>query len=271
MVTNQQSQDSVRPFAMNIRTHTELVNCIGRRKNNEDNCCINAYFIPAEMINENPSWSGEQEGNAHLFGVFDGVGGDAHGEVASTAAASYFAEQFSASETETRCDDAWLQLFREANQAVIAQGVNSCTTAVILHLLNGVATVYNTGDSRAYLYREAKLAQLSTDDTQQRSSDKASSAAGQPRATHEILRYLGEKEELALWKPHSSRSIPVEHDDLFLICSDGLTDALSNEDISAILSVQQPDELHAKALVDQAMLNLAKDNITLLLVRVLLA
>ena len=85
--------NTLRPDRRCTGVQAVMINYIGyNRVNNEDNCCINDFTIHLEQMNHNVSCATTQRGQNHLFGVFDGVGGDARGEVASCCAARFFAD-----------------------------------------------------------------------------------------------------------------------------------------------------------------------------------
>ena len=268
-------KSTIRPVDKELRVQAVLINCVGhRRKTNEDNSCINEFFIPEGQMNANLCVSDERSAKSQFFGVFDGVGSDESGEKASLAAAAFFAEHaqdyFSGFKDESRLDE----LFAKANQDVLERVSGSSTTAVVLWIAEGAARMSNAGDSRGYLLRQGGMKQLSSEHTRaQEMLAQGLLEAGSKefaQKSHEIIRFLGEAETHQYWKPSHSPIFPLEHGDLFLLCSDGLTDMVSDDEILYLL--QNAGDCHsaAQSLVDKAMENGGKDNITVMLVRILL-
>ena len=158
--------NTLRPDKRTVDVQVAMINYVGyNRSNNEDNCCINDFYIPLEQMNDNVSCATSERGQTHLFGVFDGVGGDAHGEVASCEAARFFAEHrdmvlagCSHTEKITEC-------FRQASNAVHQAAQDSGTTAAVLCIRGATAYLFNVGDSRTYFFHEGLLDVLSEEHT----------------------------------------------------------------------------------------------------------
>lgn len=258
------NNNSLRPEDTRVRIEADLINCIGyRRSGNQDNCCINGYFIPLEEINSNVECTIKHLRKTHLCGVFDGVGSDQAGEMASLAAAHYFA---SLPQNDLACwrdsMDAVRAACEGANAHVISYAGGSATTMVLLAIAEGGAVTVHLGDSRAYLLRGGQLRLLTRDDVTDPEQGDA------PRS-HCITRYLGAPAEQQLWQPADSVFTPLEIRDVFLLCSDGLTDMLDEKQIQQIL-VTGSEEPHdqAVALMKAALNAGGCDNITALLVRI---
>jgi protein phosphatase len=243
----------------------------------------------ARENNEDAFWVDAGQG---LFLVADGMGGLAAGEVASRLAVTTVARVLTApSPFDTReyvppGTPAWppaAKRFRRAveaaNTAVLeaskdrfgsfgASGMGS--TLVGLHRCDDGLVLANVGDSRAYRYRGGRLEQLSQDHSLVMARVRQGllspeQAAGSPER-HIIYRALGMSEAL------EADLVPVacEPGDLYLLCSDGLTDAVDDAGLADILSRasdEAPQEL-CRRLIQEALARQAQDNVTVVLVRV---
>lgn len=105
------------------------------------------------------------------------------------------------------------------------------TTIVALELTNNIAEICNVGDSRAYLFRNNILGQLTIDHTLAMSFYLAGVHTVDNVAQHTITRALGANSCVEV----DSYTINFQQGDTFLLCSDGLTDMLNNRMISRIL------------------------------------
>ncbi|OLN30394.1 Protein serine/threonine phosphatase PrpC, regulation of stationary phase [Desulfovibrio sp. DV] len=237
--------------------------------------------------NEDAFWIDVDQG---LFLVADGMGGLAAGEVASRMAVTTVARFLTApSPFDTReyappGTPTWLpasQRFRraisEANKAMLeasktrfgsfgASGMGS--TLVGLYRCDDGLIMANVGDSRAYQYRGGSLRQVSEDHSlvmaQVRQGLLSPQQAAHSPERHIIYRALGmSSEPQAEFVP-----IVLEPGDLYLLCSDGLTDAVDDAELARILSQAGADgPQHAcRQLITAALDRQAQDNVTVVLV-----
>ena len=210
-----------------------------------------------------------------LFLVADGMGGHAAGEVASRIAATTVAEVV-ASERAGKSDpeDVLLRAAQEANHRIYdaqqrtpeLSGMGS--TLTILTFSGGRYFVAHVGDSRAYLLRNGVLEQLTRDHSLvwhlfESGILKKDELSSHPQKNL-ITRSIG---------PHPHVEVDLEcgearPGDTFLLCSDGLTDVLSDERIRQMLSAAEvtPQQL-GDALVGAANNGGGPDNITVVVVR----
>ena len=129
------------------------------------------------------------------------------------------------------------------------------------------AYLIHVGDSRCYRLRGGRLAQLTTDQTMARALVE-SGAMSEERAEHSRLKHV-------LWSvlggetaaPETAVS-ECEWDDVMLICTDGLTKHVTNEEIAAQLRLRQSSASTCQALVDLALARGGTDNITVVVGRV---
>jgi protein phosphatase len=223
------------------------------------------------------------EEHAHLFLVADGMGGHQAGERAS-ALAVVAIEQFTLNTFKWffGSDDAEAQKVLTQFQSALGQADVSILKEAAEHPeLSGMGTtvtmafhlgtqlcVVHVGDSRAYLYRDGELHQLTEDHTLM--ADMVRSGALRPdqvaghRLRHVITNVVGGPSPGVNVEAHA---FEVQAADRLLLCSDGLTEMVTNEAIAATLDAEPAPEVGAKKLLAQANEGGASDNITLLIVR----
>ena len=184
-----------------------------------------------------------------LFAVADGMGGQAQGAQAAQAALEALPPK--------KCwsPGAVLQAYDAGNRAICDQigkiGKRSGATLTTLLLADGEAYAANIGDSRCYLYRDGCLSRLSEDHTAvQRlialGIIEPAEAKTHPER-HRLTQHLGIFPDELIIQPHTVQ-LPVRPGDRFLLCSDGLTDMLEEEDLSALLRSQTAAPACAAAL-----------------------
>jgi serine/threonine protein phosphatase PrpC len=205
--------------------------------------------------------------DASLYAVADGMGGHAAGDVASQTAIAAFHGSF----LETHST---LIAMKSANRAVLERSaaepnlLGMGTTLTGVHFFGTTVFVAHVGDSRLYLLRAEHLRQLTRDHTvaQERIEQGALTkvgAMGHPMSSM-LTRALGLRPEL---------DIDVfQHDvlagDRFLICSDGLTGMITDNDLCAMLLQDKNMDAIAAELVEAANLRGGTDNITVVLMEV---
>ena len=144
-------------------------------------------------------------------------------------------------------------------------------TVVLALLRNGRAYIVNMGDSRMYLLRKGKLSQRSRDHSVVsallRQNKIEPSQVENHNSQGEITRYIGMEEE---GKPYV-RSFAIKTQDRLLLCTDGLTDMLADEDITAILRNELEPQAGCNALVKAANAAGGHDNITVVIVDLIVA
>ena len=223
------------------------------------------------------------EEHAHLFLVADGMGGHRAGERASALAVvaiehftlNTFKWFFGSNRSEAQkalaqfqsaLSQADARILEEATDHPELSGMG--TTVTMAFHLGAQLCVVHVGDSRAYVYRDGELEQLTQDHTLM--ADMVRSGALRPdevathRLRHVITNVVGGQE---LGVTVEARAFEVQAGDRLLLCSDGLTEMVTNEAIAATLDAEPAPEGAAKKLLAQATEAGASDNITLLIVR----
>jgi protein phosphatase len=224
-----------------------------QRATNEDTC---GSFRDILNIDGNLSDRRLAQRRGYLFVVADGMGGHAHGEIASAIAI----EQICRAYYSGTSDDPTLALyhaFQHANRAILRAAEEQPrsgkrpmgTTAVCAVVRDTQLTIGHIGDSRAYMLRDGTLHRLTVDHNW----------AGEQ---HRLFRALGAQTsvqpELATldWQAH----------DVLLLCSDGLHSQVAEHHIARVLA-ESPPSLAARALVQAANAAGGHDNSTSLVVR----
>jgi protein phosphatase len=226
------------------------------RERNED--CA-AYILPRL---DDPT-----DRRCALVVVADGMGGHAAGEVASRLACELVLRTVSVGGA---CPSSLLRdALLEANAAILAHamadpsltGMGTTLTAIMVH--DGAAWLGHVGDSRAYLLRGVTLHQLSEDHSLVgelvRRGEISAEAARHHPDRHVIYQALGTHPELksSVWEA----GLPLQAGDIFLLCSDGLTDLLPDEEITAVLQEHEPVEA-CRELLNRALAAGGHDNVT---------
>ncbi len=229
-----------------------------------------------------------------LFVVADGMGGHAAGEVASRLAVESIERHISGSQPreeptlpaalDTPANPNETQLakparrvlnaIRLANQEIVRsvrkdqsqRGMG--TTVVLAYICGSRAYIGSVGDSRVYLTRGSKMIQLTSDHTfvneQVQAGTLTNDEARRHPARNILTRAVGSQEDV---EP-DILEYDLQQGDCLLLCSDGLTTMLEDEDILKTLSSHSGDlEESCKALIDLANARGGDDNVTVVLVQ----
>lgn len=236
------------------------------RNNNEDNfwCCGDSLETQNQGMSHIRSGYMKQS-EYPLLAVFDGMGGESCGEMAAFLAAEACGEHFKTAKDGIRNDpEEFLnEICESMNQAICDYGrtnkINSMgTTAALLAFAEDAVYSCNLGDSRIYKSDREKFYQISQDHVLGRSLfGKAP-----------LTQYLGMEEENLQLEPSISRQ-EIKIGERFLLCSDGITDMLSDGEIADILSRDIPVAKTVEILVDRALKKGGRDNITVVLCEIM--
>jgi PPM family protein phosphatase len=206
-----------------------------------------------------------------LWAVADGLGGLGNGDVASRQALEVVDEGFGRDQSVAGLLDAC----KAANRAVFEQGAERSpdmamgTTLVALALTSDVgAIVVNVGDSRLYRLRDGRLVQLTKDHTVVADLIETGALHAEGAATHPhrhvLTRALG-----------VDRAVDLDHagvlcrpGDRLLLCTDGLFQSMSSDELNAVLGAPALPQASAEELVSAAMERGAEDNVTALVLSV---
>jgi serine/threonine protein phosphatase PrpC len=216
---------------------------------------------------------------AGFFAVADGIGGGAAGEMASEAVREALCTRFDpTAPAANRTGDPVARAIRaveEANvrirrEALHQEWIGTGTTVVVLVWRADdprSAVILHAGDSRAYLWRNRRLQQLTIDHSLAASARSLGLAEVAPMFQGVITRAVGIEDEIEL----EQTPVAVEPGDLFILCSDGLTNSIPDQALAVLLGDRAPDgslaRLAAK-LIEAANAAGGDDNISVVLIRV---
>ncbi|MGC9973912.1 MAG: Stp1/IreP family PP2C-type Ser/Thr phosphatase [Gaiellaceae bacterium] len=204
-----------------------------------------------------------------LFAIADGMGGAQAGEVASRLAAESLRES---EQGELSSLEQAVELIQEANRRVYAYSSENASargmgTTMTVALVDGDrVTIGHVGDSRAYLFRDDQLTQLTQDHSLVAELVRSGRLTPEEAETHPrrsvITRALGTDSEVEV----DVFSLRAQERDLFLLCSDGLTSMVTDTAIERILAGARADlDDAAKKLIAAANHAGGEDNITVVL------
>ena len=206
----------------------------------------------------------------HLAIIADGMGGHAAGEIASkmaTRSVTAFLDMQDTINEETlrmsivKANDIVYHA-SESNNDYSGMG----TTMIICYEKDDIIHWAHVGDSRFYLYRDGKLHQITKDHSFVGELERSGQSTKEEAETHPkrnlLMRAIGADNEIEV----DTGSLPLLAGDIILLCTDGLTNMVSESDICTLLTDCAGDIVSLPArLVDRANENGGNDNITVLL------
>ncbi len=210
----------------------------------------------------------------NLAVVADGMGGHAAGEVASGIAVATFLDRAATATTLNELTDA----VRAANMAILdnvaenpdrwGMGTTLVATALIPHE-DGVALAYvHVGDSRIYLVREGAIRQVTDDhsvaDEMVRLGRLTPEEAAVDPRRHQLTRALGTERDVAI----DSGLLNAQPGDFLILCSDGLSNEVSDHDMIDIVESSADLDLATARLIDQANSAGGRDNISVVIAHI---
>lgn len=208
---------------------------------------------------------------APLFVVADGMGGAQAGEVASGTAVEIISSGIApeGGTVAQRLTDA----VRQANSRIHELSVSDDDRAGMGTTLTAAwvgekdVTLVHVGDSRCYRWRDGQLERLTDDHSLVEEMVRQGRLTPEEAAVHPqrsiITRALGPEDHV---EPDTI-TVPARGDDLFLLCSDGLTSMIGEGEIAEVLASTDDIEAAGRALVDRANEAGGRDNITVVLFR----
>jgi serine/threonine protein phosphatase PrpC len=229
---------------------------VGRvRSANED-----LYLVGARIgADPTESWSGRLAAGRGWAAIADGMGGHDDGQIASRIVIETIAGSIEAARDEAGLASMVEKAHRNLFEAMYAgrgrPGMGSTVVGVVYS--DREALVFNVGDSRAYELRRGRLLQLSRDDTL--GADRARRGA----RSHALTQSLGGTATPQSVMPHIRRFRFDDHVGV-LLCSDGLTDMVGEDEIGKVLAEHSTDP--AAHLVGAALEAGGKDNVTVIVI-----
>jgi protein phosphatase len=231
------------------------------------------------LVRENNEDALYVDDKAGVYILADGMGGHEGGEIASNIAVNTIAKILSSSAMmpqNKNLEDIIRSALYEANDAIISyrkkhvEVIDMASTIVISKFHDDIATFTHLGDSRAYLFRKnGDLVQLTDDDSLVMEMVKQGLINKDDSRRHSlrniVTRYIGTT-NLAIPEIHQCE---VGTSDCIMLCSDGLTNMLNEDEISSILGRNDsigPQDI-CNLLVDSANKNGGEDNITVIVIQ----
>ncbi len=240
----------------------ELTDVGRRRDSNEDNM--------TRLVPKDPK---VLERKGAIFVVADGMGGHAAGEVASEIAVEAIRETYYEAESDDVAE-VLVQAIKQANQVIYDRATEQAgragmgTTCVTVVVRGSLAYIANVGDSRVYLIREGQIRQLTHDHSWVAEQVRAGMLTDEQARTHAhrnvITRALGTQPEVEA----DLFAEVLQDGDLLLLCSDGLSGPVPDEELNRIISSSSPQEA-VRGLIAQANEQGGPDNITAVLIHIL--
>ena len=247
-----------------MQLQTSSVTDIGKiRENNEDS------FLELNVDNSNDKLL--------LLVVADGMGGHQAGEVASKTVVNSIEDYFK--DNGNNFEDDILGSLKNsiiiANKNVIQatvdkeelKGMGSTCTAMLIQ--NNKTFLAHVGDSRAYLVRDKKITQLTKDHTlAEKMLDSGIISKEEAKTSphrNMLIKAVGISDDIEV---ETYDPFTANQGDVYLLCSDGLTEYIDEEEICSILTIYEPEEA-CKLLVNIANKRGGKDNITVQITKVI--
>ena len=246
-------------FALNIGKCSLLGNY---RENNED--CVDVKVFPDLIVNI----------------VADGMGGQAAGEIASRKAVDIIPRELRKNVTPHLAADGVKTTVRraivQANEEIMAMGAldkdmkNMGTTVVMAAWRKGGEMyVAGVGDSRCYLVRNKRITQLTVDHSLAQALVEARTISPAEAKDHRfrnvLWKYLGSKE---VGEGPEVTAVPLQAGDRFLLCTDGLTGVVSDDDLAAFITAATDMQQCAEGLGQLALDQNSRDNVSCVVIDV---
>lgn len=232
------------------------------RRNNEDNFYFDGKCLEQENKGlRHPVCIEDTLKNGFCIAIFDGMGGEHFGECAAYTAARQMQQ------AEKKVADFWVsekkylnRMVTQLNEAVVEIQKELCTnrigtTMVGLYFSGRYVYVCNIGDSRAYRLRNGEFLQLSVDHVEK--------GVTKEKRKVPLTQHLGIDPEEMLIEPHIAKG-ELQKGDMYLLCSDGLTDMLTNFEISDIMLKSEDAEDCVQSLITGALERGGRDNVTVI-------
>lgn len=246
-----------------------------RRTNNEDNLFFDQYILNLDHkgIMDCISIDKGTSDKWNLFGVFDGMGGQYKGELASYIMAEEVGKKFFPDITiQGNAEDFMKEICISANNRVCEEmskeRVRIGTTASMLMLHEEKLYICNIGDSPIYLYRNTRLQTIYEEHTERKTHEMLLGKDVDKRKKYPLTQHIGIYPYEMEISPHTTSMI-MQSGDMYLISSDGLTDMVSDQEIAAIMSEDTSTKEKTIKLQNRALENGGRDNITIILIRIL--
>lgn len=271
---------------MGIKIEAAAYSSIGGRENNEDNFYLNGIFLERDKVDRGGKVTVKDSHPLQIYGVFDGMGGIDFGEDASFFSVSSLKKYQSAcdqTDDEQNLRQFFTQTSKGVDQISLDRGEpsGSCgSTAAILFIGDSWYRTAHVGDSRIYLLRGGTLERITEDQSWVQCLVNEGRITPEEAWSHPdkniITHHLGMPLEGDELESIISERMPLQEGDCFLLCTDGVSDSMRDEDIRGAFSAADSAADNAARIVRQARQSADEmgeeaDNITVVVLRVLKA
>ena len=237
------------------------------RSNNEDNFYFHKKHLPVPNKGlKNPLKCKGTTEDPIVFAVFDGMGGECNGEEAACLSSEVFGEEYKKLEELALSGKEFMYgTCEKANAAVNMLRQNKQLTATgstvaAIYFFQDEVVACNIGDSRVFRIRNRKMLQISEDHT----DEKIMSAMGIKKKPV-LLQYLGVPHTEMSIEPYISKG-DIQSEDVYVICSDGVTDTLDANEMYEIICRNSADEAVRQILAEVNKRD-GTDNATIIVVK----
>ncbi|MBX3210496.1 MAG: serine/threonine-protein phosphatase [Labilithrix sp.] len=241
---------------------------LGRVRENNEDAFVVADLTGGGLLDERSHARLDVGERGVLLAVSDGMGGAQAGEVASALVVETITREIADAPLETPRDAALIEAVQRAHEAVRVEGqraqarMGATLTAVFVRA--GRAYIAEVGDSRAYLLRAGRIAQVTHDQSMVQllvdSGILKPEDASQSPMRNVILQAMGHQREIKV----ALGRMDLRDRDCLILCSDGLTGHVSDTEIRDIVLETKRPEVAAARLVELANERGGKDNITVI-------
>jgi len=228
-----------------------------KRKKNED-------FILDRAI-------GKEE---RLFIISDGMGGHRSGHIASKLASTTFADQYQQQRTDhipvpealqSALNKANVRVFNQSSENRLNSGMG--TTLSVLVVKRNEGSIIHVGDSRIYQIRDSRITRMTQDHTLVAKLLEEGHISPQEAQKHPrkniLYQSVGIDQKI---KPHRRTRFPIQSGDIYVLCSDGLSNMVDEETIRSVADTHYPKEAVLK-LIRKANKNGGNDNISVQVIK----
>lgn len=240
------------------------------RSSNEDNFYFNKKRLVKKNRGMNKSISSvEVLEKPVAFAVFDGIGGASYGEEASYIASKIFSESIKELDDVVVSEKEFLfNICKKSNYAVNMfatqkQISQMGTTIAALLFEEEEVHVCNVGDSRAFLFRDDKLIQISKDHTDE---DFLKSIGVEKKPS--LLQYIGMASEEGELDPFISKG-RIRENDIYVLCSDGVTDCINVKELYETIKCQDNPEKIVTCIINMVKESIGQDNATIIVIKII--
>lgn len=227
-------------------------------------------------VNEDAAGYFESKNNIPLMMVCDGIGGHNAGEIASAMALMSIGQAWEKTEfNDIEEVYQWLiQKITEANEAIFTRSAQyedlygMGTTVVVASIIGNQLMIANVGDSRAYVLRNFQLKQLTEDQSLVNALLKSGEITPEEAENHPnkniVTQSLGVTSSVEI----DFVRMTIKNEDTLILCSDGLSDMLSLEEIRNVMNHYSDVEQQVEKAIQEANEAGGRDNITVAIAKI---